>query len=78
MIRIVTTIRISRYTVLSPPVSSAIRHGFCASLINMNATGRPPNPAASTRSGLPLSGHVPVHAARVSDAARNVHTGSAA
>ena len=54
-----------------------MRHGFRQGPAAMKATGRPPSAAASTRSGRPLSGHVPVHAARVSDAASQVQSGSA-
>ena len=39
-----------------------MRHGVRQGPATMNATGRPPRPAASTRSGRPLSGQVPVQA----------------
>ena len=54
-----------------------MRPGLRQGPASMNATGRPPSAAASTRSGRPLPGQVPVQAARVSDAASQFHSGSA-
>ena len=53
-----------------------IRHGLRHGPASMNPTGFPPRAAASTRSGRPLSGHVPVHAARASAPASQFQSGS--
>jgi hypothetical protein len=53
--------------------TGGIRHGSFHGPTSRNATGLPLKAAASTRSGLPLPGHVPIHAARSSDEASHVH-----
>ncbi len=59
-----------------PPPAEGMRSAFAHGPLSMNATGLPPSAAASIRSGRSEPGHVPVHAARVSEASRKFHNGA--
>src|SRR5271169_4034943 len=61
----------------SADLGATMRHGLFHSPMIPKNTGLPCQAAASTRSERFEPGHTPVHAARASDAPREVHSGCA-
>src|SRR5258707_10029674 len=68
---------LARFFLSSADCGVTMRHGLFHSPIMAKNTGLPCQAAASTRRGRFDPGHIPVHAARVSAAPSEVHSGGA-